>query len=304
MSIPCLTSTRSRSAYQLCKAPGRLVRVIYGHVDCVQIDATFCLGFQAFHTGLGWSCKKQTVDQGIGNSGDASGVAAFLPGVTHHSHGFLMAHAHELFAVIVPHVGNVEGGVCLALLTRLVHIARDGDAARRTDDDTVRVTSSLLHELAEFLNLTSKVRQRDEHRHPAISNARGLCHTFGSQGGDENGNAGTYRLEAQPKTTLQIKNLAGILEGLPRPNPAGNLDVLSQARERWLKGHTMPMLDDTIAAGAQADDHPPAGELVEGGKVLRQRRRCPGIGIDNPRTELQAPRLAHHQRQYRDAVRP
>src|SRR4030095_5226571 len=197
MSIPCLTSTRSRSAYQLCKAPGRLVRVIYGHVDCVQIDASFCLGFQAFHTGLGWSCKKQTVDQGIGNSGDASGVAAFLPGVTHHSYGFLMAHAHELFAVIVAHVGDVKGGVCLALLTHLVDIARDGDTARRTDEDTVRVAASLLHELPEFLNLTSKVLQRDEDRHPAVGNARGLRHTFGGQGGDENRNTGADWLEAQ-----------------------------------------------------------------------------------------------------------
>src|SRR5215510_1530924 len=246
--------------------------IIQCHIDRVQIDASFCLGFQTFHTGFDRPGKEQAIDQSIGHRGNARGVAAFLPGVTYHSYGFLMAHADELFAVIVPHVSDVKGGVCLALLTRLVDIARDGDAARRTDDDTVRVTSSLLHELPEFLDFASKMLQRDEHRHPAVGNARGLCHTFRSQGRDKNRNAGTYRLEAQPKTTLQIKNLAGILEGLPGQNHADNLDILSQARERWLKGHTVPMLDDTIAAGAQANDHPPAGELVEGGKVLSQRR--------------------------------
>ena len=116
---------------------------------------------------------------GIGHRGNASGVTAFLPGMTHYSHGFLMAHTDELFAVIVPHVGNVKGGVRLTL-TRLVDIARDGDAARRTDDDTVRVASGLLHELPKFLNLTSKVLQRDEDWHPAVGNARRLRHTLGS----------------------------------------------------------------------------------------------------------------------------
>src|SRR5262249_8492749 len=116
-----------------------------------------------------------------------------------------MAHADELFAVIVPHIGDVKGGVGLALLMRLVDIARDGDAARRTDDDTVRVASSLLHELPEILDLASKMLERDEYRHPAIGNARGLCYAFGGQGGDENRNAGAYWLEAQPKTALQIE---------------------------------------------------------------------------------------------------
>ena len=66
----------------------------------------------------------------------------------------------------------------------------------------------------------------------------------------------------------------------------------------------MPMLDDTIATGAQANDHAPAGEFVQSGKVLGQRCWRPGIGIDNPRAELHAPRLARHQRQYRKAVTP
>src|SRR5262245_22659476 len=198
----------------------------------MQIDASFCLGFQALHTGFDRAGKEQAIDQGIGYRGDAGSVAAFLPGVTHHSYGFLMAHAHELFAVIVPHVGDVKGGVGLALLTRLVNVARDGDAAWRTDGDTVRVASCLLDELPEFLNLTSKVLQWDEDRHPAISNARGLGHTFGRQGGDENRDAGTHRLEAQAKTALQIENLARILERLPGQNHADNLDILPQARER------------------------------------------------------------------------
>ena len=189
---------------------------------------------------------------------DAGGVAAFFPGVAHHSDGFLMAHTDELFAVIVSHVGNIKGGVRLALLTRLVDITRDRDAPRRTYDDAVWVASSLLHELPEFLNLTSKLLERDEHWHPAIGNAGGLGHTFGSQGGDENRNAGAYWLEAQPKTALQIENLARVLEGLPGQNHADNLDILPQARERGLKGHTVPMLDDTMPTGAQADDHTPA----------------------------------------------
>src|SRR5215510_12708404 len=116
----------------------------------MQIDASFCLGFQALHTGFDRASKEQAIDQGIGYRGDASSVAAFLPGVTHHSHGFLMAHAYELLAVIVPHVGDIKGGVCFALLTRCVDIARDGNAAWRTDDNTVRVASSLLDELPEF----------------------------------------------------------------------------------------------------------------------------------------------------------
>src|SRR6266567_7812102 len=270
----------------------------------MQINTRFRLGFQAFHTGFDRTGKEQAIDQGIRYRSDAGGMAAFLPGVTHHSYGFLMAHAHELFAVIVPHVGNVKGGVCLALLTRFIDIVRDGDAARRTDDDTVRVASSLLDKLSEFLNLASKMFERDEHWHPAIGNAGGLCHTFGSQGGDENRNAGAYWLEAQPKTTLQIENLARVREGLPGQNHADNLDILPQARERWLKGHTAPMLDDTMPTGAQADDHPPAGEFIESGKVLGQRRWRPGVGIDNPRAELHALCLARHQRQHRKAVTP
>src|SRR5262249_33699411 len=154
----------------------------------MQIDASFCLGFQALHTGFCRTGKEQAIDHGIGYRGDAGSVAAFLPGVTHHSYGFLMAHAYELFAVIVPHVGDVKGGVGLALLARLVDITRDSDAAWGTDDDTVRVASSLLDELPEFLDLASKMLERDEHWHPAVGNARGLCHAFGSQGGDENRN--------------------------------------------------------------------------------------------------------------------
>src|SRR5262245_8632295 len=125
----------------------------------MQIDASFGLGFQVFHTGFDWTGKEQAVNQGIGNRSDAGGVAAFLPGVTHHSYSFLMAHADELFAVIVPHVGDVKGDVCLALLTRLVDIARDGDATRSTNDDTVGIAPSFLNEVPEFLNLTSKMLQ-------------------------------------------------------------------------------------------------------------------------------------------------
>src|SRR5882672_5256709 len=131
------------------------MRIIHSHIDRVQIDARFCLSFQAFYTGFGRTGKEQAVDQGIGNRGDTGGVAAFFPGVTYHSHGFLMAHADELFAVIVPHVGDVKGGVCFALLTRLVDIARDRDAARRTYDDTVWVASRLLDELPEVVDLAS-----------------------------------------------------------------------------------------------------------------------------------------------------
>src|SRR5262249_5227066 len=98
--------------------------------------------------------------------------------------------------------------------------------------------------------------------------------------------------------------LARVLEGLPGQNHADNLDILPQARERWLKGDTVPMLDDTIATGAKADDHPPIGEFIEGGKVLGQCCWRSGIGIDNPSAELHAPRLARQQRQYRKAVTP
>src|SRR5262249_33548447 len=215
-----------------------------------------------------------------------------------------MAHADELFAVIIPHVSDVKGGVCLALLTHLVDIARDRDAARRTDDDTVRVASSLLHERPEFLNLTSKVLQRNEDRHPAVGNTCGLCHTFGGQGSDKNRNTGSHWLEAQPKTTLQIENLARVLEGLPGQSHADNLDVLPQTRKRWLKGHAMPVLDDTIATGAKADNHASTGEFIEGSKVLGQCGWRAGIGIDNPRAEVNAPRFARQQRQYRKAVTP
>ena len=63
----------------------------------MQIDASFCLGFQAFYTGFCRTGKEQAIDQGIGYRGDAGSVAAFLPGVTHHGYGFFMAHTDELF---------------------------------------------------------------------------------------------------------------------------------------------------------------------------------------------------------------
>jgi len=86
-------AARARSAYELCQAPGSLVCILHIHIDRVQINASFCLGCQAFHTGFDGTGKKQAIDQSIGHSGDASGVAAFLPGVTHHGHSFLVAHA-------------------------------------------------------------------------------------------------------------------------------------------------------------------------------------------------------------------
>jgi len=81
-------------------------------------------------------------------------------GVTDNNHACLMAHADELFAVLVPHVGNIKGGVGFALLSRLVNIARHGDATRRTDDDTIRFAVTTFFAIAFLQSTVDKVVDR------------------------------------------------------------------------------------------------------------------------------------------------
>src|SRR5215471_21680123 len=220
----------------------------------------------------------------------------------HHGDGLLMAHADELLAIIVTHVSDVKGGVGLTRLPCLINIVGHSHTARRAHRDTVRVAASLLNELAEMLNGASELWEWNQDRHPAVGNARGLFHAFGSQGRNENGDTGTDRLEPQAKASLQVKHLASILEWLPSQNHTDNLDILAQAGERGLKRHTMPVLDNTMAAGAQANDHASTGDLVESGEVLRQCCWRARIGIDDARAELDAFGLTCHQRQNAKAV--
>src|SRR6202008_4958075 len=102
----------------------------------------------------------------------ASSVTALIPGVTHHGYGFLVAHANELFAIIVAHVGDVKGNVRLARLPCLLDIASYGYTARRASYDTLRVAASLLDELAKRLHFAPQVLEWDQDWHPAIGNAR------------------------------------------------------------------------------------------------------------------------------------
>jgi hypothetical protein len=50
----------------------------------------------------------------------------------------------------------------------------------------------------------------------------------------------------------------------------------------------MKVLDDAMAAGAETDDHPTAGEFIERGEMLRQGCWRARIAIDNASAELDA----------------
>src|SRR5208337_2105484 len=62
------------------------------------------------------------------------------------------------------------------------------------------------------------------------------------------------------------------------------------------------MLDHIRAAGAQADYHPPAAELIQGREMLRQRRGSARVGVHDRRPELDLPGMLGEYRKRRERV--
>src|SRR5215471_13878781 len=140
--------------------------MVHIYIDRVQIDTGFCLRCQALHTGFDWTSKEQTLHQRIGHGGGTSGVAAYVPGMTHHGDSLLVAHADELFTIIVTHISDVKGDVGFTRLPGFIDVVGHGHTTRRAHGDTVRVATSFLDELAEAVNFTLEVLEWDHDRHP------------------------------------------------------------------------------------------------------------------------------------------
>ena len=76
------------------------------------------------------------------------------------------------------------------------------------------------------------------------------------------------------------------------------ISVYSLSRRRGRSNSTpWKALDDEMAGGAEPADHPPAGDHLECGELLGDRRRRARVTVENPRADLDALAVGRDQSQ-------
>src|ERR1019366_7561340 len=101
----------------------------------------------------------------------------------------------------------------------------------------------------------------------------------------------------------QGERLAAGLDAFARERHADDGDVLTGALELLAEALTVPALGDLRSGGADAEDHAPVRELVDGGSGHRgHRRRAPGH-LEDARAEADLGRLPGEPAEHGGRVR-
>ena len=135
-----------------------------------------------------------------------------------------------------------------------------------------------------------------EDRLPALGDLGGQLDVLGPQRGHQYRNAFADRLIDQLERLAESGALVGgqrdgvvlalVLQALAAPHLTADLDDFAGAGDRGVVGHAVEALDDLRAGGAQAEDEPAVGDVVEAGRGHRGQGGCPGVELQDARGQL------------------
>ena len=162
-------------------------------------------------------------------------------------------------------------------------VVGDEDLHRRRDVEAVERAPDARRALLEQRPELGDVLGGEERRDPAVGDLAGQARVVGADGGQVDRDRLLHRRDrelqrlAGPVGQRQLERLAVELQALARQRLAHDGDVLARALDLASEALAVPALGDLRARGADAEDHPPVGELVERrGRHRRHRRRAPG----------------------------
>ena len=129
---------------------------------------------------------------------------------------------------------------------------------------------------------------RDHHRQPAVGDLGGHLDRPGVERGQVDRHLFAVGVEAQGEATLELEDVAVVVEPLTGEEDLHDLDGLAHALEGGLEGHAVEVLDHQRSAVAEADDHAALGQFVDRGEMLGERGGGAGVDVDDARADLHA----------------
>src|SRR3954453_13652880 len=173
-----------------------------------------------------------------------------------------------------------------------IDVVVDADLHAWRDLEAVERAAGARRSLLEQLLGVADVLGGEEQRHPAVGDLAGELGVLRPDRGDVDRDLLLHRRDrqlqglARPVGQRQRVDLAVVLEPFPRERLAQDLDVLARALQLLWEALAVPALGHLGAGGAEAEDHPAVGELIEGGGGHRRHRRGARRHLEDRRAEF------------------